>query len=274
MSEEQLIAEAILQLKQESNVIKDYIFPIAMALFSSLIGALVGYKVYLRQEKLTIERGKLDIANKWSIMAYQMHQQLISIKANYYDRLNSSHPIARAFSVPAILIPHKNYEFNYFELIPIMGGEGKHNLGMLACIFDNYLNLFPILQQRNGLYLEIIHELKKEDIQFNQITNFVERENLNKLIDLTELTVRRLDDLVTELYAFMSDFPEQAKKAIDSKIIKTYGGLAQFNFTSNQKFQRLLKDVPSPDYSLLSEMTGRSPEELKLRYKPLFKDQE
>ena len=89
MSEEQLIAEAILQLKQESNVIKDYIFPIAMALFSSLIGALVGYKVYLRQEKLTIERGKLDIANKWSIMAYQMHQQLISIKANYYDRLNS-----------------------------------------------------------------------------------------------------------------------------------------------------------------------------------------
>ncbi|WP_155757640.1 hypothetical protein [Acinetobacter schindleri] len=43
MNEEQLIAEAILQLKQESNVIKDYIFPIAMALVSSLIGAIVGY---------------------------------------------------------------------------------------------------------------------------------------------------------------------------------------------------------------------------------------
>lgn len=36
MSEEQLIAETILQLKQESDILKDYIFPIAMALFSSL----------------------------------------------------------------------------------------------------------------------------------------------------------------------------------------------------------------------------------------------
>jgi len=37
MNEEQLIAEAILQLKQESNVLKDYIFPIAMALFLHLL---------------------------------------------------------------------------------------------------------------------------------------------------------------------------------------------------------------------------------------------
>ncbi|QIC62866.1 hypothetical protein [Acinetobacter schindleri] len=73
MNEEQLIAEAILQLKQESNVIKDYIFPIAMALVSSLIGAIVGYRVYLRQEKLTAERRKLDILNKWILIADEIH---------------------------------------------------------------------------------------------------------------------------------------------------------------------------------------------------------
>lgn len=107
MSEAQLIAYAILQLKSESNVFKDYLFPIGMAFFSSLIGAIIGYLIYLRQEKKTLEKYKLDMTNKWLLMAYHIFQQLIGFKESYYKVIDSN-PVHRVLTVPTILREEKN----------------------------------------------------------------------------------------------------------------------------------------------------------------------
>lgn len=279
MSEEQLIAEAILQLKQESNVIKDYIFPIAMALFSSFIGALAGYFVYLRQEKMAIEKRKLDIVNKWLMMAYQMHQQLIGIKEHYHRNLNTN-PISRALSVPTILREHKTYSFEYYELAFMASSKdsNKYNLGKLGLIFDNYENLLVILNKRN----EVNEEFKKQLLGImgicSAVTTVSEKDILNNndpvllsvLIDLTEFVLRYTDDLVIQLYNFLNEFPPEARKQIKLKNLKNYGGLLNFDLKSNSYIQELLKEAPLPNLKKIAEISGRTEEELMTRYKPLF----
>lgn len=139
MSNEQVIAEAILQLKQDSNFIKDYVFPIAMALFSSLIGALVGYGVYLRQERLANEKKKLDILNKWILTADEIHQSLLALKFNYHGKL-TSHPYQRFLVIPTIIGNDKKFQFDYHELAFISDFNNNKwlNVGYLRSLFANY----------------------------------------------------------------------------------------------------------------------------------------
>lgn len=279
MNEEQLIAEAILQLKQESNVLKDYIFPIAMALFSSFIGAVVGYFVYLRQEKIAVEKRKLDMANKWLIMAYQMHQQLIGIKEHYYNNLNTN-PISRVLSVPTILREHKIYNFDYYELafMASTNSSTKYNLGRLGLIFDNYENLMTILRKRDELNEQLKSQLLISMGISSAVTTVSEEEILNNidhillsvLIDLTELVLRYTDDLVIQLYNFLDEFPEEARKQIKLKNLKNYGGVLNFDLKSNSYIQELLTEVPLPNFKKISEISGKPEEELMARYRPLF----
>lgn len=278
MSNEQLIADAILQLKNDSNIFKDYLFPIAMAFFSSLLGASLGYLIYRRQEKIALEKYKLDIANKWSIIAYELQQKLVSIKANYHIKFNNSNPILRIISVPPILMESKNYEFKYFELIPILNGnkEDKYNVGSLSCIFENYLNMYLILQKRNEFYIEAINQLSKANINFESISyeeflNHIDKKLLWQLIDFNEMFLILVDDLIVEFTEFVQTFPTQISKVIDLKLIKAYGGLVEVDIKSNKEVMELLKYLPRPDFPVLSKITGRPIEELMARYKPLFR---
>lgn len=279
MNEEQLIAEAILQLKQESNVLKDYIFPIAMALFSSFIGAVVGYFVYLRQEKIAVEKRKLDMANKWLIMAYQMHQQLIGIKEHYYNNLNTN-PISRVLSIPTIWREHKIYNFDYYELafMASTNSSTKYNLGRLGLIFDNYENLMTILRKRDELNEQLKSQLlismgissAVTTVSEEDILNNIDHILLSVLIDLTELVLRYTDDLVIQLYNFLDEFPEEARKQIKLKNLKNYGGVLNFDLKSNSYIQELLTEVPLPNFKKISEISGKPEEELMARYRPLF----
>lgn len=279
MSDEQIIAEAILQLKQESSIIKDYIFPIAMALFSSFIGAVVGYRVYLRQEKIAVEKRKLDVVNKWLMMAYQIHQQLIGIKEHYHKNLNAK-PISRALSVPTILKEHKIYSFEYYELAFMASSKGsnKYNLGSLGLIFDNYENLIVILNKRNEVNEQFKRQLLKALGVNSTVTTVSEKDILNNidpvllsiLIDLTELILRYTDDLIIQFYNFLNEFPQEARKKIELKKLKNYGGILNFNIESNGYIQELLKEIPLPNFKQISEISGKTEEELVARYRPLF----
>lgn len=281
MSEEQLIAEAILQLKQESSVIKDYIFPIAMALFSSLIGALVGYMVYLRQEKTTTERGKLDILNKWILIADEIQQSLLALKFNYHGRL-TSHPYQRFLAIPSIIGTAKKYQFNYYELAFITDFESNNkwlNIGYLRSLFANYETLLSMWEIRNEFNEKVrIQFLNSKsgnkayvDLDDAEIELYINQVDLSLLIDITERCLRLTDDLITEFYNFFNEFPHAVAHKVDLNLIKNYGFIIAFDMEKNKVIKPLLVDSPIPDYKKISELSGRSIEELMARYSSLFK---
>jgi hypothetical protein len=89
------LIEAIESLRQESSLIKDYIYPIIISFFSAVLGAFTAYFTLRYQEDTNRERLKLDICNKWTIEIQGLFQSLISFKNNYDSPL-SSNPVHRA----------------------------------------------------------------------------------------------------------------------------------------------------------------------------------
>ena len=120
--ETELLVSAIESLKQEQNIFKDYIFPIASAFFTSLLGAFIAYLALNRQESLKLEKEKLIAANKWTLDAERARSSLISIKGNYYKQLQS-HPIQRLVSIPTILLKSEPVLENYQDLAFIVPSE-------------------------------------------------------------------------------------------------------------------------------------------------------
>lgn len=276
MSNEQLIAEAILQLKQESNPLKDYIFPITMALFSSLIGAVVGYRVYLRQDKLLNEKKKLDIANKWILLANEIQQDLIAIKVNYFNKLNKD-PYDRVFYIPTIILNSKNYNFEYQELsfIENLNFSKYAHIPYLRSIFEGYINTVSIWGKRNELNNEIKDQIIKFiprngtyfDVDKHLIQEAVDQSKFAALIDLTEMVIRYTDDLIVELELLINELPKISKKVINIKLLANYNTILEYG---NIATPELLSDCPLPNYKNLSSLLGRSEEELMARYRPLF----
>ena len=58
IEETELLVRAIESLRQDENLFKDYIFPIASAFFSALLGAGVAYFTLKYQEDIKIEKRK------------------------------------------------------------------------------------------------------------------------------------------------------------------------------------------------------------------------
>ena len=279
MSEEQLIAEAILQLKQESSILKDYLFPIAMALFSSFVGACAGYLVYLRQEKMAAERRKLDIINKWILIADEIHQSLLSIKLNYYGSLTSD-PYQRFLAIPSIVGTEKKYQYDYHELVFITDCENIKwlNVGYLRTLFANYDTLLSLWNIRNEFNEKVRIQFFKSDddniayidLSDSEIDTKINQSDLSCLIDLTERCLRLSDDLIIEFYKFLDEFPKAVSKKIDLKLTKNHGFILNIDMKKNKAIQSLLAESPLPDYKKISKISGRSEEELMARYKKLF----
>ena len=281
MSNEQLIADAILQLKNDTNIFKDYLFPIAMAFFSSLIGAVAGYFVYLRQEKSANEKRKIDLINKWILIADELHQNILSIKLNYHGRL-SAHPYQRAIFIPVIIKPEKKYQFDYFELAFITESKITSqwlSIPFLRTLFANYEVLVSIWSKRNEFYLKVRDQLFESqqasgafvDLSDEEIEKYTDHSDLSTLIDLTERALRLTDDLVIEYYNFLYKFPNVVKNKVDLKLISNYTKIIETGIENNKAIHSLLIDSPKPDYEKISELSGRSIEELMARYSSLFK---
>ena len=76
----QLLIKAIENLKAEDNLIKDYIYPIALAFVSAVMGSLFGYYVVLKREKVEVEKEKIDATNKLLLEAIDCFHDLEDIK--------------------------------------------------------------------------------------------------------------------------------------------------------------------------------------------------
>ena len=65
MSEEMTaLVDAVRSLKQEENLLKDYLYPVVLAFLSAIMDGLIGYVGIMRQRHVDAEKAKIDATNK------------------------------------------------------------------------------------------------------------------------------------------------------------------------------------------------------------------
>lgn len=98
-----LISKAIMQLKQEADPIKDYLFPVLMSFFSAFLGGVAAYFFNLRQEQRKHEKENFTAASKILTNVLLGLNNLVAIKSNYCD-MESKEPLFRALSMPTLIM--------------------------------------------------------------------------------------------------------------------------------------------------------------------------
>lgn len=274
------IVKAIESLKPASNIFKDYLFPIVSAFFSSLLGAGVAYFSFHYQERLKIEKDKMNAANQWTLIAEGALSSLIAIKANYHGKLTED-PIQRAFQIPTILGSSKPIAEELTVLsfvVPKSNRKSNSNpkwsqLPLIRTMIINYNCLLEIWEERNLRARPIREKVMQRfpnkalaDINIDQIAEITECVgiiNLLSLIDLTEKIIKLTDDIIVELSDFLLNFPKLAKSLIKKDKLKKYGSIIEYN---NENILEFIIKSPEVNYLALSKVFGQSPEEIKKRY--------
>lgn len=276
-----LLIKAIESLQQESNIFKDYMFPIVSAFLSAVLGAGVAFITMKRQDLIQIEKNKIDVCNQWILNIENARLHLTAIKQNYHGNLTDD-PIKRFFQIPSILIKPFFLADDLSGLAFIakkskkikIENEKWLQLTRISVMVQNYNSLINIWEKRNNLERPLRERLLKESsskayaqIDYQQIVSIIGLADLVALIDLTELAVKNTDDLIIELYDFLIKFPKLAKPFIKKNIIKHYGSILTVEPNDNPMFYDILKRSPEVNCDILSELIGKSPESIKARYK-------
>jgi hypothetical protein len=274
------VVQAIESLKQESNLFKDYLYPIVSSFFSAILGAIVAYYTLRFQEGIQRERTKLDICNKWSIEVEGLFQSLIAFKGNYISDIGND-PVERAVKVRTILNHNQPIQINYAELSFItpskndIDGQGRkwQQLSRIRGMIENYNAILALWNKRNSserpLKEKIISALGNKpyaDVTEEEIINVIGEKDLTSLIDLTEKALHLTDDIIIESNDFLNHFPDVVKAVVNIKKIKKYGTVLKFNTSDNQYLKKLIKRSPEVNYEKLARIYGITFEEAKKIY--------
>lgn len=276
--EAKLIIQAIESLKSEPNLFKDYIFPIASAFFSALLGGAIAFLFFRYQEKLAVEKSKMNTANKWTLLAEEARSILISIKQNYHGKLTEK-PIQRALAIPSVLFSNQRIIESYADLsfiVPKAGtskAEKWSQIPRIRSMIHNYNYLQELWLKRNEVERPIKEAVITSysnkayvDVTLEEIVNCVGSVQFSSLVDLTEHVVKLTDDLLVEFDSFLAEFPGYAKSVINYEKIKSYGSVLTYSNNGNVKLLEILKKSPQADYKSVVDLFGVSEDEMANRY--------
>lgn len=277
-NETELIVNAIESLRQEGGIFKDYIFPIASAFFTSLLGAGIAYKSFRYQEDIKIEKEKMDTANKWTLLADEARSNLISIKQNYHGNLTDN-PIQRTAAIPTILFTPKSIVEDFsklFFLVPKQPSDEYpkwSSIPRIRTMIHNYNYVQELWLKRNEIGRPIIEKIVQQHsnqayakISREQAIECVGAANYALLVDLTEKVIPLTDDLIIELDDFLANFPVYVKTHINSERLKRYGSVLNYSNNGNQVLLAMLEKSPITDYSSVTNLFGETTDQLKQRY--------
>ena len=277
--ETELIVTAIESLRQEPNIFKDYIFPIASAFFTSILGASIAYFVLNRQENLQLEKEKLSAANKWTLDIERARSSLISIKNNYHNELKS-HPMQRLASIPSIIFKPEPVIENFQDLafiVPLEKGSSTNEkwsqIPRINAMVSNYNSLLHMWEKRNEL-----NEAFKQSILTtfgNDAFNSLSLKNAEQafgsagliaLIDLTERCIKLTDHIVIEQNDFLENFPDFAKTKINLKRLKNYGRLLSYSNNDNELLLESIKPETEVNFASVEGLYGENIETIRKRH--------
>lgn len=276
------LVKAIESLQQETSLFKDYMFPIASAFFTSLLGAGVAYLTLKYNENIQIEKNKMDATNKWTFLAEEARANLLAIKRNYHGSLTTS-PAQRMSAIPSILF-HASPILERYEQLSFIIPKAKSNLKdqhkwsqilRIRSMVNNYNYILELWEQRNKVERPIKEKIMKKysnvtngfvNIGYNELIECIGPVDLSVVIDITERVVNLTDDLLIELDGFLLEFPKYAETLINTKKLKKYGSILKHSNDGNPAIMDLLKKSPEADYSTVENLFGESSERIKARY--------
>jgi hypothetical protein len=186
--ETEQIVNAIKSLKQEESLLKDYLFPIASAFFSSMLGWVIAYKFFHYQDSIIYGKEKTNTINRLTIICNEARSTLFAIKYNYHGQL-TNYPYQRATLVPEILINNNpitedysllsfiapkslSNEYSKLSNIPLISrmiskivlwlkrnkqnkSSSEHpkwsNIALVSCMISNYNTLLGLWLKRNEI---------------------------------------------------------------------------------------------------------------------------
>jgi hypothetical protein len=274
------VVQAIESLQQEPNLFKDYIFPIASALFTSILGAGIAYFTLRSQENIQIEKDKMNNTNKWTFLLEEAGTTLMAIKMIYYDQL-SDNPIQRISAIPSILLNAQpinekleSLSFIVKKLDSKTEPEKWSQISKIKLMVNSYNNLIYLWEQRNSIDKPIKEKLMAEfsnqgyiDISEQEAIQAIGPAKMVSLIDLTEKVVKFTDDLLIEINDFLINFPAYAKSRIKTKQLKRFGSVITYSNNGNTLLLAMLAKTPEPDFTSVEELFGKTSKEIKKRMK-------
>lgn len=273
-----LIVNAIESIKQGDSIFKDYVFPIASAFFTSILGALIAYFFFKYQEVIKIEKDKMDTANKWTLLVSEAKENLIAIKQNYHGLLGDD-PVQRALAIPTVLFTAKPIIQDYSRLSFVVTKDlkGKYpkwsQIPQIRARIHNYNYLLDLWCKRNEVERPIKKKVLQQysdkafvDIELAKIIDCVGEAEVVSLVDLTEHVIKLTDDLLIEFDDFLSNFPVFAKTLIDTKRLEAYGSVLTYSNNHNKSLLALLEKSPDSNYELIAKLFGTTKEQLEKRY--------
>lgn len=275
--EAELLVKAIEGLKQEPSYIKDYIFPVASALFTSVLGAGIAFFILRHQEEMQFEKDKMNHANKWTLKIEQARASLIAIKGNYNGQLLSD-PFQRISAISTILFHAQPIAEDYQDLSFIVPKKGQEpekwsQITQVRAMTSNYNYLLKLWEQRNDINQAFKEKLLQAHgsnahmtLSINDVIQAVGRADVVILIDLTERVIKLTDDLIRETDDFLSKFPEYAKSKIKYKRLKKYGSVLTYSNNDNKKLLELIERSPEVDFSSVEDLFGSISDEIKKSY--------
>lgn len=276
--ETEQIIQAIQSLKQESNLFKDYLFPILSAFFASILGATAAYFSLKYHHYVETEKEKLDIINKWFLVGEEARSNLIAIKQNYHGTLND-HPIQRMLALPTILFIAAPIAEDYSKLSflipkgPSNSGPKWSQIPRIRAMIHNYNYLLELWRKRNEIERPIKEAIlyqfpatTYDAIDPDQVMGYADKASLLLLIDLTEHVIRLTDDLLIEFNDFSSNFPNYAKILINLKQVEHYGSVLSNPLNGTKKLAAIHAKSPEANYQPVTELFGMTVEQLKQRH--------
>lgn len=296
-----LLAKAIVSLQPSPDYLKDYVFPIALAFFSALLGGMSAIYINHKQELKNITKSNFVAANETFVKAHECLNNLVAIKANY-NHIDFDEPLYRAFAYPTMLVKKDEVAFNastlyFIRTIPTANKpffdkliwDIKHrlfkikvqspptdelmyswrNVVRVSSMFNNYNQIMEFLVVRNGL-----SEIAKEKVRTLDLSDFQTFAELPKIlgqqlcggfVDVTEQAIALTDHVIIELHNFLLEFPAIATSNIELSRIREWGGLP--TYSNNQpKFLKTIQPLAKPNFERLAVYVGIPVEEAIQRY--------
>lgn len=278
--ETKLLVEAITSLKSEPNYFKDYVFPIASAFFTSILGAAIAYFTLRHQEGVQIEKEKMDATNKWTLNAEEARSTLFAVKGNYHGKLNEN-PFQRITAIPSILFNAQplTEDFQGLSFIVPVGSDTEDEIPKwsqiprVRAMVSNYNYLLELWEQRNTFneqfkarVFEVHGDNARMALSKDDIIHAVGQAFLTTFADLNERVIRLTDDIILELDNFLMEFPKYAKSKIQTKRLKRYGSILMHSNNENPFIHKLLEKSPDPDFKTLSGIAGEPEEVIRQRH--------
>lgn len=268
-----IIVDAIKSLKPNADLLKDYILPIISPIFSSLMGFFIAYFTLVHQEKIKIQKSRIDDINEWTIFVHQAMSSLIGIKGNYFDDLIDN-PFKRVMSVPPLIGSFNKINKNLSCLVFLAQRKNLNNINeskwlklpRIQAMIDNYNLLIDIWEKRSNeaqSYKQYILKNYGEDLTSQTVEELLMSPEFISLSVLTERAIILTDSLIIEMNDFLTNFPDVAKSFIKKKYLKNYGGIIFYSSNQNKKLIKYFERSIEIDYKALSFITGKTEKYLK-----------